>query len=67
MSWEPACTAPWNKEVIVRGDNEYTSMPNFVIKAIRTYDRMTWVDATGTPLTDKGWVPEWWWKPSKNC
>lgn len=61
-TWQPIETAPWDKEVVIKGPSGYTTHPEFLINAYRVkgWHQGDWNDATGNPLSDYGWKPTHW-------
>ncbi len=54
---------PRNKMVEVCGDSGYVIHRWFIINAI--FENGDWRDAMGTRLSECGWVPLYWRRPSR--
>lgn len=56
-------SAPWDIEVMLKGDSGYRKPHDtFYINGYRQRDwhNGAWNDATGTHLSERGWVPKFW-------
>jgi len=63
MLWQSIETAPYGKEVLLTGESGYVEPHDrFIINGYRVRDwhQGKWNDATGTPLSDRGWEPSHW-------
>jgi len=61
-NWHPIETAPWDREVLLKGVSGYVAHKNFIVNGYRIQDwhQGEWNDVTGIRLSDRGWFPLYW-------